>query len=144
LHLTFNKEKRMTKLSEIEGIGESYSATLTNAGITSIEHLLESCGEKKGRQALADKTGISEKLVLEWVNRADLTRIKGVSTQYADLLESAGVDSVPELAQRNAENLHTKMVEVNNAKHLVRQVPSASQVEAWVTQAKALPRVVHH
>jgi predicted flap endonuclease-1-like 5' DNA nuclease len=134
----------MTKLSEIEGIGYAYSAKLTDAGITSIENLLESCCEKKGRKELAAKTGISEKLVLNWVNRADLARIKGVSTQYADLLESAGVDTVPELAQRNAENLHTKMVEVNEEKKLVRQVPSASQVEAWVTQAKVLPRVIYH
>jgi predicted flap endonuclease-1-like 5' DNA nuclease len=99
---------------------------------------------KKGHKELTEKTGISEKLVLNWVNRADLARIKGVSTQYADLLESAGVDTVPELAQRNAENLHTKMVEVNEEKKLVRQVPSASQVEDWVTQAKVLPRVIHH
>jgi predicted flap endonuclease-1-like 5' DNA nuclease len=134
----------MTKLSEIEGIGEAYSAKLTDAGITSIENLLESCCEKKGRKELAEKTGISEKLVLNWVNRADLARIKGVSTQYADLLECAGVDTIPELAQRNAENLQAKMVEVNEEKNLVRQVPSASQVEAWVTQAKLLPRVINH
>tara|TARA_R110001606_G_scaffold361754_7_gene515274 strand:- start:193889 stop:194293 length:405 start_codon:yes stop_codon:yes gene_type:complete len=134
----------MTKLSEIEGIGESYSAKLTDAGITSIENLLKTCCEKKGRKEIAEKTGISEKLVLNWVNRADLARIKGVSTQYADLLECAGVDTVPELAQRNAENLHTKMIEVNEEKNLVRQVPSASQVEAWVAQAKELPRVINH
>ncbi len=133
----------MTKLSEIEGIGEAYSAKLTDAGITSIENLLESCCEKKGRKELATKTGISEKLVLNWVNRADLARIKGVSTQYADLLESAGIDTVPELAQRNAKNLHAKMVEVNEEKNLVRQVSSASQVESWVTQAKVLPRVIN-
>jgi predicted flap endonuclease-1-like 5' DNA nuclease len=108
----------MTKLSEIEGIGEAYSAKLTDAGITSIENLLESYCEKKGRKELAEKTGISEKLVLNWVNRGDLARIKGVSTQYADLLECAGVDTVPELAQRNAENLQAKMVEVNEKKTL--------------------------
>tara|TARA_R110002049_G_scaffold249890_12_gene424256 strand:- start:26 stop:430 length:405 start_codon:yes stop_codon:yes gene_type:complete len=134
----------MTKLSEIEGIGETYSVKLTDAGITSIENLLESCGEKKGRKELSEKTGISEKLVLNWVNRADLARIKGVSTQYADLLECAGVDTVPELAQRNAENLHAKMVEVNEEKNLVRQVPSVSQVQAWVAQAKDLPRAINY
>lgn len=134
----------MTKLSEIEGIGEAFSAKLSDAGITSIENLLETCCEKKGRKELAEKTGITEKLVLNWVNRADLTRIKGVSTQYADLLECTGVDTVPELAQRNAENLQIKMAEVNEKKHLVRQVPSVSQVETWVAQAKELPRVIHH
>jgi len=134
----------MTKLSDIEGIGPVYSDKLSEAGIGSLEKLLEICCEKKARKATANKSDISEKLILEWVNRADLSRIKGVSTQYADLLECAGVDTVPELAQRNAENLQQKMSEVNEEKNLVHQVPSASQVESWVAQAKELPRVVNH
>jgi predicted flap endonuclease-1-like 5' DNA nuclease len=134
----------MTKLADIEGIGEAYAAKLEAAGLTSIENLLEVCCERKGRKDIAEKSGISEKLILGWANRADLARIKGVSTQYADLLECAGVDTVPELAQRNAENLHNKMAEVNEEKNLVRQVPSASQVEDWVAQAKDLPRVITH
>lgn len=134
----------MTKLSDIEGIGETYSTKLEDAGITSLENLLDVCCVKKGRSDIADKTGISGKLILGWVNRADLSRIKGVSTQYADLLECAGVDTVPELAQRNAANLHVKMAEVNEEKNLVRQVPSESQVEDWVAQAKQLPRVITH
>ncbi|MFW5443378.1 MAG: DUF4332 domain-containing protein [Methylococcaceae bacterium] len=134
----------MAKLSEIEGIGEAYSTKLESAGITSLENLLEICCEKKGRKEIAEKSGISEKLVLNWVNRADLSRIKGVSTQYADLLECAGVDTVPELAQRKPENLQAKMAEVNEEKNLVRQVPSESQVQDWVAQAKELPRVITH
>lgn len=134
----------MAKLSEIEGLGDTYSAKLEAAGVTSLENLLTTCCEKKGRKEIAEKSGISEKLILNWVNRADLTRIKGVSTQYADLLECAGVDTVPELAQRNAENLQLKMTEVNEEKKLVRKIPTASQVQDWVSQAKELPRVVCH
>lgn len=134
----------MTKLSDVEGIGEAYSAKLEAAGVSSIENLLEVGAQKKDRKALAEKSGVSEKLILNWVNRADLARIKGVSTQYADLLECAGVDTVPELAQRNAENLHAKMESVNEEKNLVRKVPALSQVEDWVKQAKDLPRAVHY
>ncbi len=134
----------MTKLAEIEGIGETYQAKLEEAGVKSIEALLEIGGDKKGRKDLAEKSGVSEKLILEWVNRADLARIKGVSTQYADLLEASGVDTVPELAQRNAENLQVKMVEVNDNKNLVNKVPSVSQVEDWVAQAKDLPRAINY
>jgi predicted flap endonuclease-1-like 5' DNA nuclease len=134
----------MTKLLVIEGIGEAYAAKLEEAGVTSIESLLEACCEKKGRKSIAEQTGISEKLILNWVNRADLSRINGVSTQYADLLECAGVDTVPELAQRKPENLQAKMLEVNEEKNLVRKVPSVSQVEDWVAQAKELPRVIKH
>ena len=134
----------MAKLSEIEGIGDAYAAKLEEAGINSLENLLQSCCEKKGRKEIAEKSGLTEKQILNWVNRADLARIKGVSTQYADLLKFAGVDTVPELAQRKAENLHLKMAELNEEKNLVRKVPTASQVEDWVAQAKELPRVITH
>ncbi len=134
----------MSKLSEIEGIGGSYSEKLEKIKISTLDGLLKMGGDSKGRKTIAEQSGISEKLILNWVNRADLARVKGISTQYADLLEYAGVDSVPELAQRNAENLCTKMEEINTQKNLVRQVPSVSQVEDWVGQAKALPRAVSH
>jgi len=137
-------EKKMAKLSEIEGIGEAYAAKLEGAGISSLENLLKQGCEKKGRKVIAEKSGVSEKMILNWVNRADLSRIKGVSTQYADLLKFAGVDTVPELAQRNAENLQVKMSELNDEKSLVRKVPTTSQVSDWVTQAKELPRIITH
>ncbi|NIA19354.1 MAG: DUF4332 domain-containing protein [Xanthomonadaceae bacterium] len=134
----------MAKLSDIEGIGEAYATKLQSAGIGSLENLLKTCGDKKGRKEVAEKSGIGEAQILKWVNRADLSRVKGVSTQYADLLKFAGVDTVPELAQRNPENLQAKMVEVNEAKKLVRKLPTVSQVQSWVAQAKELPRAVTH
>jgi len=134
----------MAKLAEIEGIGEVYAQKLEAAGVSSIEKLLEAGAAKKGREDLSAKTGVSEKLILEWVNRADLARIKGVGSEFADLLEAAGVDTVPELAQRNAENLAAKLAEINEEKKLTRRVPSASEVADWVEQAKKLPRIVTH
>ncbi len=134
----------MAKLSDIEGIGDAYAAKLKEAGVASVESLLKMGSDKKGRKEIAEKSGLNEKMILNWVNRADLTRIKGVSTQYADLLEASGVDTVPELATRNAENLCNKMIEVNNEKKLVRQTPGLAQVESWVMQAKKLPKVVTH
>jgi predicted flap endonuclease-1-like 5' DNA nuclease len=132
----------MTKLATIEGIGEAYDAKLAAEGIDSVEALLQAGASPKGRQDLAEKTGISGKLILEWVNRADLYRIKGIGEEYSDLLEAAGVDTVPELAQRNAANLHAALAEANAAKKLVRHLPGQTQVAEWVEQAKALPRVV--
>jgi predicted flap endonuclease-1-like 5' DNA nuclease len=134
----------MANVIEIEGIGPAYGAKLEAAGIKTEEQLLEAGATKKGREEIAEKTGISESLVLQWVNRADLARIKGIGGQFADLLEHAGVDSVPELAQRNAENLHAKMAEVNEAKNLTNRLPSASEVADWIEQAKALGRKVTH
>jgi predicted flap endonuclease-1-like 5' DNA nuclease len=132
----------MTKVSDIEGIGSANAQKLSDIGISTTEALLKQGASKKGRKEIADKSSISEKLILKWVNRADLARIKGIGEEYADLLEVAGVDTVPELAQRNAENLYNKMVEVNAEKKMVRQVPAKSKVEDWVKQAKGLDRVV--
>jgi predicted flap endonuclease-1-like 5' DNA nuclease len=134
----------MAKLTDIKGLSDAQAETLKGAGVTTQEKMLEMCGEKKSRKEIASSTGLDEKELLEWLNRADLARIKGVSTAYADLLELAGVDTVPELAQRNGANLHAKMVEINDEKSFVQQMPSASQVEGWVTQAKELPRAIHY
>lgn len=134
----------MASLKEIEGIGPVYAEKLAAAGLKTTEALLEAGGTKKGRAELAAATGISETLILRWVNLADLFRIKGVGEQYSDLLEAAGVDTVAELAQRKAENLQAKMAEVNAEKNLVRRVPTLPEVTSWVEQAKALPKAVTH
>ncbi len=134
----------MTKLATIEGIGEVYAAKLEAADVHTMEQLLEKGQKPACRKAIAETTGISGKLVLKWINRADLSRVKGISTQYADLLEFSGVDTVPELAQRNAENLHAKMAEINEEKSLVRQLPALKSVEDWIAQAKELPRAIEY
>jgi predicted flap endonuclease-1-like 5' DNA nuclease len=132
----------MAKLSKVEGIGEFYAQKLQAAGIATTQALLEKGASPQGRTEIAEKTGISEKLILEWVNHVDLFRIKGVGEEYSDLLEEAGVDTIPELAQRNPEHLHQKLVAVNQEKKLVRQLPTRSQVSDWIEQAKRLPRVI--
>jgi len=132
------------KIEEIEGIGPAYGEKLREADIQTTEDLLRRCGDKKVREGVATESGLSEKLILEWVNLADLMRIKGVGEEYADLLEEAGVDTVKELATRNAENLAEKMEEVNATKKLVERTPSAEVVQGWVDQAGTLDPAVTH
>jgi predicted flap endonuclease-1-like 5' DNA nuclease len=132
----------MPPLEKVEGIGSKYPQQLREAGVATTDELLSKGATPKGRQALADITSISSKLILEWVNHVDLFRIDGVGEEYADLLEEAGVDTIPELAQRNAENLHAKLEEANRKKKLVRQLPSETQVAKWIEQAGKLPRVI--
>jgi predicted flap endonuclease-1-like 5' DNA nuclease len=132
----------MAKLAKVEGIGEVYAQKLQKAVIRTTQALLEKGASPQGRQEIAKKTDISGKLILEWVNHVDLFRIKGVGEEYSDLLEAAGVDTIPELAQRNPENLYQKLVAVNQEKKLVRQLPTQAQVSDWIGQAKQLPRVI--
>ena len=132
------------KVEEIEGIGPVLGEKLRAAGINTDDKLLENAATKKQRQSLAEETGISEKQILKFTNMADLFRLNGVGQEYAELLEVAGVDTVPELAQRNAANLTAKMEEVNEAKNLTRKTPSATEVEKWIAQAKELPRVIEY
>jgi len=134
----------MVKIEDIEGIGPTYAKKLVATGIKTTEDLLDAGATANGRKELSEKTGISETLILEWVNLADLMRIKGVGEEYSDLLEEAGVDTVAELAQRNPDNLCAKIMEINDAKKLVRRPPTLEDVKSWVAQAKALPRKVEH
>jgi predicted flap endonuclease-1-like 5' DNA nuclease len=134
----------MSNVIGIEGIGEVYAQKLREQGVATTEALLEQGATPHGRKELADKTGISDRLILKWVNRADLFRIKGIGEQYSDLLAAAGVETVLELAQRRADHLHQKMVETNEVKKLVRVVPGQEHVADWVEQAHKLPRVVSY
>jgi pseudouridine synthase len=136
------KERGMAKLTGIEGVGEVYREKLGAAGVKSQKDLLEKGATPAGRKAMAKASGIADTLILKWINRADLARVKGIGEEYADLLEAAGVDTVPELARRRSDNLHQKMSEVNAEKKLVRKLPSVDQVADWIVQAGSLPRIV--
>jgi predicted flap endonuclease-1-like 5' DNA nuclease len=132
------------KIIDIEGIGPAYAKKLAKAGLRTVEGLLKMGATAKGRKQIAEASGVDATLILEWVNRADLYRIKGVGKQYSELLEKSGVDTVVELGKRVPANLYKKMVELNQAKNLVNGMPGASQVEGWIEQAKKLPRVVSY
>ena len=132
----------MANITAIEGIGPASATKLSEAGIKTVEGLLKKGATKKGRKEIAESSGVGEATILEWTNMADLFRVKGVASQYAELMKAAGVDTVKELRTRNAANLHAKMVEVNNEKKLVRLVAALSQVEGFVAHAKELDPVM--
>ena len=129
-------------LAYIEGVGPVYAEKLKAIGIDTPRALLEKGASSRGRVDIAAASGISDKLILKWVNHVDMFRIKGVGSEYADLLEAAGVDTVVELATRNPANLYQRLVSTNMEKRLVRKVPFPSQVESWIEQAKKLPRII--
>lgn len=126
------------KITDIEGIGPAFAEKLSKAQIRSVEKLLEKGATKSGRKQIAELSGVDESKVLDWVNMADLFRVKGVASQFAELLKASGVDTVKELKMRNPENLHNKMVEVNKSKHLTRVVPGVAQLDYFINQAKTL------
>lgn len=131
-------------VEEIEGIGAAYAEKLLAIDIRRTDDLLAQCGSARGRAEVAGKTGLSEKLLLKWANISDLMRIKGVGSEFSELLEAAGVDTVRELQHRNAENLTEKMRQVNETKKLTRRLPTFNEVETWVEQAKQLQPMISH
>ena len=132
------------KIQEIEGIGPAYAEKLAAADIDTTEELLKLCCDARGRKATAEKTGVSESQLLKWANMADLMRISGIGSEFSELLEAAGVDTVKELRNRNAGNLAAKMAEVNEQKKLTRTVPSEKTVAGWVDQAKSMDPLITH
>ena len=135
----------LANIEEVEGIGTVNAEKLAAAGVTTTDDLLRAGAKPSGRKSLEDATGIDHALILEWVNHVDLMRIKGVGSEYSDLLEAAGVDSPAELAQRNAANLATTFQEVVAARPgIVRRVPSENELSDWISQSKDLDKVVEH
>lgn len=132
------------KIVDVEGIGPAYAAKLQKAGVQTTDDLLKRAAKPKGRDELEKATGISHAKILEWANHVDLYRIDGVGSEYSDLLEEAGVDTVVELAQRVPANLAAKLAEVNAKKKIVRRVPSETIVANWIKQAKKLPKLIEH
>jgi predicted flap endonuclease-1-like 5' DNA nuclease len=132
------------KIENVEGIGPVLGDKFRAAGVKDTDALLKSTLTAAQRKALAEQTGLAEARILKFANMADLYRISGVGSEYSELLEAAGVDTVPELAQRNAANLVQAMTAVNQAKKLTRQVPTEAEVSKWIEQAKSLPRMIEH
>lgn len=132
------------KVIDIEGVGEKYAAQLEAVGIAKASQLLEKCAKPAGRKALAEQTGISDKLILKWANHCDLFRIDGVGPQFAELLEASGVDTVKEFGHRVAANLAAKMEEVNAEKKLTRRVPTADMLQKMIDEAKTLDPVMSY
>lgn len=130
------------KIDQIEGICDKCARKFEEPGVVTTEQLLERAATPKGRETLARESGIAVKLILKWANHADLFRIKGIAGQFADLLEASGVDTVKELRHRVAANLHAKLVEVNNAKNLTKRIPSESEIQRMIDQAKELDPVM--
>ncbi|GAB4565049.1 MAG: hypothetical protein Fur0017_01490 [Anaerolineales bacterium] len=134
----------MPTLKDIEGIGPVRAAKLNKAGVRGLNGLLKMGATRKGRQELAKATGFDAKTILEWVNRADLFRVKGIGGQYSDLLEAAGVDTVMELGKRKPEDLLEAMAKANVKLNKVNQMPGLSNIKAWVKHAKSLKRVIEY
>lgn len=130
------------RIAEIEGIGETYARKLEELDIHTTDDLLVQGATPAGRNRMAEATGISPKLILRWVNHADLFRIKGVARQFAELLEAAGVDTVKELRHRVPANLLAKLQEVNDSRNLCNRVPSLAEITRMVDRAKELPPAV--
>lgn len=133
------------KIEDVEGIGPAFAQQLKAAGVDTTDELLAQGGSRGGRGRLAASTGISEKQLLEWVNHADLMRLTGVGSEYADLLEAAGVDSCAELVQRNAAGLAVTFQELDAARpNVIRRIPTEAEVAGWIAEARTLEQVVSH
>ena len=131
-------------IEKIEGIGKVYGSKFRELGIRTTDQFLKAAGTPKGRREVAKSMGVSAKLILEWVNRADLMRVPGIGEEYSDLLEASGVDTVKELRRRNAANLYAEVCKVNKQKYLVRRDPTLKEVSDWINAAQKMKAAVEY
>ena len=134
----------MPSIEAIQDIGVRHRSRLKAAELWSCRALLEAGATKKGRRIVAETVGVSESRVLEWVHKADLMRVNGISTRYSQLLEAAGVESMRKLRKSRPDQLHQSLVEEDKKrrKRLGNRLPPAKEVAAWIEQARTLSPIV--
>lgn len=132
----------MASIDAVEGMSHAEATKLRKTRVRTTEALLKTASTRSGRRELSTKTGIPDKKILQWVNRADLMRVKGIGSEYADLLEVAGVDTIRELRRRNPANLLETLVVLNTRKRLVRRLPTEGMVSGWIDEAKVVDPIV--
>jgi len=132
----------MSKLVDIEGVGPANARKLLKAGVRATGSLLKKGATPKGRKEIAATSGINHKTILQWVNHVDLFRVKGIGSEFADLLEAAGIDTVVELSKRDPAKLVDALAKASAKGNLTNRVPTLKMAKNWVAQAKKLPRAV--
>lgn len=134
----------MASISVIDSMDQRDATKLRKAGVRTTGALLKVAATRTGRRRLAKSAGLSESDILAWVNRADLMRIKGVGSEYADLMEAAGVDTIRELRRRNPERLLAVMTDLNLRRRLIRRLPTNGMVAGWIEAANEIEPLVMH
>jgi len=117
------------EIEKIKGIGLKYGAILRATGINTSICMLKEGAYPAGRKVISEKTGIGYTKILRWVNLCDLCQVYGISTQYLELLEMAGIETIEELRNRSALNLYKAMKAINDDKEIVRKIPGVSDVQ---------------
>lgn len=123
-------------IEKLKGMTPEMRVKLNGIGVKTADDFFNSAVTPEGRQKLAERAGAAPEVILELANRADLSRIKGIAGVYSDLLEEAGVDTIKELKGRVPENLHAKMLEINQLKNLTPKPPALKTVKTWVALAR--------
>lgn len=134
----------MASIAAIESMDRRDATKLRKAGVRTTDGLLKTAATRTGRRRLAKDADLTESEILAWVNRADLMRIKGIGSEYADLLEAAGVDTIRELRRRNPDRLLIVMTDLNLRRRLIRRLPTNGMVAGWIEAAKGIEPLVTH
>ena len=133
----------MASISAIRAIGHRDATKLRKARVRTTDALLNQAATRKGRADVSERTGIPTADLLRWAQQADLMRIKGVGSEYADLLAGAGVDTIKALRRRNAANLMAAMSQVNAKRRIVQRLPTVEMVQGWIDEANEIEPIVN-
>lgn len=134
----------MTSIKEIIGIDDRAVERLRDAGVNTLEQLLERGSTSAARMRLADETQLDDGLIKQWVHQADLMRVNGIGPEFAHLLCKVGVFTTPKLAYRSTDSLYAELVEGNHSDHVMHKLPGIHELHGFITAAKHLPKLVRH
>ena len=95
----------MQKIADIENIGVKFTNKLKALQIFDQNDLLQQGKKPAERARLAQQTDINLKLLSTWISEADLARIDGVGTEYAQLLVACDILCVQDLKRLDTSKL---------------------------------------
>lgn len=129
-------------LADASFITPEDASLLVKAGIPDTEALLNASLTPEARKALAAKSSVAQASLDRYVQLCDLLRIEGVGPGMAQLFNLAGIASVTALKAAAPLPLHKKLLELNDAKHVMGVVPQVETLTVWIERAGALPAIV--
>jgi len=126
-----------SNVEEVRGIGENTGNELREMGITNVGELVLT-----DTAVIAEKTGMSEKMVEKLQGRAQLAMVPSVKNKDMILLEEVGVTNRKELANQDPLELGRKIngilkVYVEEGKISEAEKPTIEDIYSWIKFARA-------
>jgi hypothetical protein len=120
------------RLQDAYWIPLKWRAELPKVGIANLDELLAKTKSRKERDELALRLLVPKEEFTGWIEKAELSQLKGLGTKNLRLLEGVGIHSVSSLAAEDPEALGLKLVQTYSP----GRIPTGAKIRIWIREAR--------